>query len=655
MSVQSTSRLVASLAVAVVASMAASCGSTSADLGQGGDVQTSGTVQLASDGNMVANASLEDVNPVRPSYPLSWTSSAWGVNATSFKHDTSGHSGSRSVRIDVTSYTSGDAKWIFDATPVVPGKSYVYRDWYRSNVATKVVAANVQANGSTVYQTLGTVPASPGTWSTVAFATTPPTGTVRVTVYHLIAAVGTLQLDDVRLSLPQVPDLSSGVPNGSLEQAADLGTDRPLGWNTGAWGTNLSTFTYLTTGRSGSRSVAVTVSGYVNGDAKWFFDSQPVSPGTRYLFSDYYTATVQSYITARITMADGTFTYVDLGHVPASATFAPARVAFLAPAGAVAATVFHGLSTNGTLQIDDVGLVALPPVPIVNGVPNADMETPAFPGSSLPAAWRPDAWGFHDAVFSYSGEGHSGSRSLRIDITSLASGGAAWSFDAQPAVGGAAYYVSMYYRSSTSVAIQAKVTRVDGTSTLVLLPAAFPAADWTAYIGKLYVPQDAMSVTCYFEILGTGYIQIDDVGLTQVATAPFARALVSLTFDDSWLSDYTEVVPGDVWLRSDALRDHRSPRVPQSTHPGHAQGAKGARRRDWQPHADARQPAGASVQRSRLGTPVAQAVPRVEWPGDHSRLRESLRRLRRQRASGPEAVLPVPSDDGRGLQLDGRF
>jgi peptidoglycan/xylan/chitin deacetylase (PgdA/CDA1 family) len=38
-------------------------------------------------------------------------------------------------------------------------------------------------------------------------------------------------------------------------------------------------------------------------------------------------------------------------------------------------------------------------------------------------------------------------------------------------------------------------------------------------------------------------LSVDDVSLQVITPVPFNRALVSLTFDDSWLSDYSQVLP----------------------------------------------------------------------------------------------------------------
>jgi peptidoglycan/xylan/chitin deacetylase (PgdA/CDA1 family) len=452
-----------------------------------------------------------------------------------------GNTGKRSVRVAVSRYTSGDAKWVFDSVSVTAGSPYIYRAYYKSTVSTKLIAAFTAADGTVSNRTLATAAAS-SNWSTIAVSITVPSGTSRLSVYHAISAVGSLQLDDVSVALPQRPDLSSGVPNGSFEQASDLNLNQPLAWQKGNYGTNVATFTYATDGHTGSRSAIVTVSSYTNGDAKWYFDPQPVVAGTRYLFSDYYVATVPSFINVRLTMTDGSYKYINWGETPAAASYVQTFAAFVAPEGAVAATVFHGLSRAGTLQIDDVALAALADTRLVNGVPNGDLEQQAYP-APMPVAWYQDVNGTNTSTSSYANDGHSGVHSLRVDITAYTSGFAAWYFDPQPVTAGQLYKVEDYYRSDMDTKPFAQVTLSDGSVVQMQLPKAFASSSWTKYSADLIAPANAVSLTFMHCLEKVGYLQIDDVSLSQLTLVPFQRPLVSLTFDDGWASNYNTVLP----------------------------------------------------------------------------------------------------------------
>jgi hypothetical protein len=191
--------------------------------------------------NLIANPSFEVNKPISPPAPANWTPTSWGTNTAQFVYATNGDTGTRSGAITVSSYTSGDAKWVFDPVTVSPQNTYVYSDYYIATVPTEVVAAFQASNGTWSYQPLATVSAS-AAWTPVAYLVSPPANTTMLTVYHLIAAVGSMQIDDARLSLPQTPDLTSGVPNGSFEQVSDLNPNLPLAWTSASTGDNDATF-----------------------------------------------------------------------------------------------------------------------------------------------------------------------------------------------------------------------------------------------------------------------------------------------------------------------------------------------------------------------------------------------------------------------------
>lgn len=507
----------------------------------------------------VPNGDLEQASDLNPNLPLAWTVGSFGTNHPVFSYGAIGRSGSHGLTIAMSNYTDGDAKWLFNPVAVTPGNTYIYRDYYQADSPTKIVAAFTVVRGtttSTTYQTLANVVPANAQWTTVARAFVPPVGATQVSVYHAIATVGTLQLDDVSVAPPQTPNLSSGVPNGDFEQAADLILTQPLAWRSAGYGVNDPTFAYETTGHSGNRSVSVKITNYTNGDAKWYFDPQPVVPGMRYWYQDFYTATAASFITVRFAMLDGSFQYLyaNRGNTPPTSGYLTTGAAVLAPTNATSITVFHGLARNGYLQIDDASLVQLPPATLVNGVPSGDFEEAAFPGAATPAGWYPNPIGENNASFSYPMDANTGNHTVRIDMSSYASGAASWYFDEQQVQAGEAYRVTETYRSDVDTLIIAVVTRRDGTSVNLQLPVVLASPDWATYTTKVYLPDDAVGVTLYSKLSSVGFLELDNVGFAPEPPVPFARGLVSFTFDDSWLTDYTNVYP--VLAKHNVLATH---------------------------------------------------------------------------------------------------
>lgn len=130
--------------------------------------------------------------------PANWSSSSWGTNTTKFEYLTTGHTGSRSVKLTVSNYTDGDAKWYFNPVQLTPGNDYRYSDYYKSNTTSHVVAAVTMGDGSTAYYELPVANAST-TWKLYSATFTMPAGGVSATVYHMLSSNGYLTTDDYSL------------------------------------------------------------------------------------------------------------------------------------------------------------------------------------------------------------------------------------------------------------------------------------------------------------------------------------------------------------------------------------------------------------------------------------------------------------------------
>ena len=73
----------------------------------------------------------------------------------------------------MTSYSSGDAKWVFRDVPVTPNTLYTFSDAYRSNVTTQLVAQYTATNGSVSYAWIADVPAA-ASWATTNYQLSTP-------------------------------------------------------------------------------------------------------------------------------------------------------------------------------------------------------------------------------------------------------------------------------------------------------------------------------------------------------------------------------------------------------------------------------------------------------------------------------------------------
>lgn len=154
------------------------------------------------------------------------------------------------------------------------------------------------------------------------------------------------------------------VPNGSLEQVSGVDPSMPESWQHTSWGDNSAFFEYLDSGHTGTKSVKVTVSDHVDGDARWYFDPQPLAAQQAYRFIVYYRTNAQPNVTAELTHDDDTLSYSELARPLPDGTAGWQRYeeSFYVPAGIKLVTVFMRLECDGWLQTDDYFIDTYTPV-----------------------------------------------------------------------------------------------------------------------------------------------------------------------------------------------------------------------------------------------------------------------------------------------------
>ncbi|MCK9351697.1 MAG: PQQ-dependent sugar dehydrogenase [Candidatus Pacebacteria bacterium] len=397
--------------------------------------------------NLVQNPSVENGTAV----PNSWQKGRWGANTVTYTYPEAGLAGTKSVRVDMTAHTDGDAKWYFSEVAVKPSTKYVFSNKYISNVSTTYTIQYKNTSGAFSYAALGTVPAVPSA-TQKQFTFTTPANAVAMTVFHHINAVGYLITDDYSLmeetavadtvspstsilapgngnevsgivavnasasdnvgvvgvsllvdgAVIGAEDLSSpyefsldtrAFSNGSHSLAArardaagNIGTStpvnvsinnsvsgsnliqndsletagtngNPLSWMRGGWGQNTPVFTYPVTGQQGAKAAKLEITSYVSGDAKWYFSEVPVTAGAIYNFKDMYRSTVASSLVAQFAVSGG-YQYQFIADLPVAANWTETNYNITVPAGAAKMTVFHLLSSVGTLETDAFSLMS---------------------------------------------------------------------------------------------------------------------------------------------------------------------------------------------------------------------------------------------------------------------------------------------------------
>ena len=493
--------------------------------------------------NLISNPSVETADSTG-TLPQNWQVGKWGTNSPTFTYKTDSV-GNKSLLVQMSSYSSGDAKWYFNPVNITSGTQYLFSDFYKSDVATEVVAQIENTSGSLGYQYLGAVQPS-NSFVQASFNFTSPANASKITIFHLLNRNGYLETDNFSLTLYQAPPpppppvVPTTILNPSLE-TADATGKLPANWKTSIWGTNTTAFAYLTTGHTGSRSGKVTISKYTSGDAKWVFDPITVKPNTEYYFSDWYKSNIPSQVVARFTDAAGNESFLWLGTETLSTAWKKTNYQFKTPANATTATVYHYISANGNITTDDYLLKESDPLVISNNVPNSSVEQTN--DGTLPIAWLPQKWGTNTTTFSYLNTGHTGSRSVKVQMTKYTDGDAKWGYNSQPVIPGADYKFTDYYQSNVLTHVVVHVVKNDGTDKYMGLINAEASTTWKQYTDYFTVPIDAKEISVWHFITAVGYLTTDDYSVTPYQVNGFSQGMISLTFDDGWEDNYTSVLP----------------------------------------------------------------------------------------------------------------
>ncbi len=132
--------------------------------------------------------------------PDDWFTGNWGTNTATFSYPVTGVSDSKAVKVEMSSWTDGDAKWYFADVPVLVDQIYTFSDQYQSDTETRVVVQITRTDNTVYYDDVGTAQAS-ATWADFTGTFYVPVDAKSVTVFHLLDSVGYLTLDNASLGI----------------------------------------------------------------------------------------------------------------------------------------------------------------------------------------------------------------------------------------------------------------------------------------------------------------------------------------------------------------------------------------------------------------------------------------------------------------------
>jgi peptidoglycan/xylan/chitin deacetylase (PgdA/CDA1 family) len=442
--------------------------------------------------NLISNPSAESAGAVAGA-PADWTFSAWGTNTVTQSWKTGGKDGQRSLAVTMSARTTGDAKWMSAPIPVKPNTTYALSDWYISTVKTSLEAVYTNAAGKETYVWLADAPASTA-WKQASASFKTPADAVRVAVYHLLEAKGSLQTDaytltDTSVATPPTnPPPPVSQPTIAISAPADGAT--------------------------------------VNGTVPFTATASQDTTGVTFKVDDVAVGAEDTALPFAVTWDTKTVAN------KAYKLTATARNA----AGGQATT-----DITVTVNNPPVGNPVPPPPPQPgNLIANPSLETGS---GATPTSWTSSAWGTNTTKFTYPSAAHAGSKGARTDVTAYTNGDAAWRPNPVTVTAGKSYKYTGWYQSNVDTEIDAEVTMANGTVEYAFLAAAPASAGWVQVNTTYTAPAGASKLTLFQPIAKKGWLVNDDVSLSEYTPAKFDKARVSLTFDDAWRSQFTNGIP----------------------------------------------------------------------------------------------------------------
>lgn len=316
-------------------------------------------ILTAATGSLVDNGSFAQV---QNSAPVGWQTDNWGSLQASFSLNTTGQDDASSAHIAVTNYVDGDAKWMFSPVAITAGQSYTYTDYTKSDATTHIWARFVMQDATVQYRWLKAISPS-AAWQANSVTFDAPTNVSTVSVFHVLNATGSLDIDNVGLSanITCSKVLQNGTYNGSFETSC-LNTAAPDYWAPQTYGSINASFSYSNTGTSGQKSVGITVASTTGGEASWVSDATPVTAGGRYTLTTDIQSTIYSYAYLEYQLPGGGISYGSLAAEPATGpSWSKYTDTFVPPADATSVKIYFATSAAGNVQLDNVQLTSLAP------------------------------------------------------------------------------------------------------------------------------------------------------------------------------------------------------------------------------------------------------------------------------------------------------
>ncbi len=534
--------------------------------------------------NLVTNGNFETAGT--GGNPANWNRGGWGTNTRTYTYPSTGFSGN-GASLTVTGFTNGDAKWYFTPIAVTPGTAYTISDRYNSNIASQVVVQVTSTGGANSYLVLDNLASTGGAWQTYTRSYTPAAGTASISVFHLIAGNGTLNIDDVSVAGPgsatttdttaptvvvTAPAASSTVSgtttvtatatdnvgvvgvtllvDGNTVGTEDTTSPYSFDWNTRTF-TNASHTIAVRARDAAGNSTTTTARTVTVSNATSTPDTiVPVVTLTSPASTSPVTGVIDLAATASDNVGvvgvtfliDGTVVGTEDTTSPYSLNWNSALVSngvhtFQARARDAAGNSTISAHVNATVS-NSTGTTT--PPSDNNLILNPSLETAGIGGN--PANWNRGGWGTNNRTYTYPVAGQTGN-AAEVTMTTYTNGDAKWYFTPVAVNPGEQYTFSYAYKASVPTNISLQYTMNDGTVSYVGVASPAAAANWTNGSFSFVPPANVQSVSIMHILFSAGTLAVDNYSLTSGNVHSFNRGKVTFSFDDGWTEHSTIVKP----------------------------------------------------------------------------------------------------------------
>ncbi len=437
---------------------------------------------------LILNPSVETVSPNYATIPQYWGYGGYGNYQSTFTYPATGYGGGKSVKLTITNYVSGDAKWYFRDVAVSGNRSYTFSDYYISTAKSSLVLRVTTTAGAYLYYNLANLnPANTWTQAKVTFTT--PASAASVTVFHSLAANGTLTTDAFSLTATAVP-----TPTPTRIPATPTPTIRITPTPTRV----------------------------------------PPTPTPTIRITPTPSPTVRPSPTPTRVPATPTPT-VRITPTPTRIPATPTPTVRITPAPTITPTpVTYPVPTFAPYPQPVLG---------ANLVANPSFEQS---GGSLPAGWYDGSWGNNDAMLTYPVTGFDGEKAVQVSVNQYANGDAKWYFQEVPVEPDTYYVYSDVFKSDAPTYITVEYTNASGQHYYQGLTVESSSNTWKEASYSFITPTSAKTATVFRALQQKGILTLDRVSL-QKSTMPtqytFPKGMISLNFDDGWQSAYHNALP----------------------------------------------------------------------------------------------------------------